>query len=66
MLPGDHSWAAMNRTDLQVLAEMRVVEAQALLDADCWAGAYYVIGYAVECGLKACAAKQFRQDEVPE
>jgi hypothetical protein len=66
MLPGDHSWAAMNRTDLQILAEMRVVEAQALLDAGCWAGAYYLLGYAVECALKACAAKEFRQDEVPE
>jgi hypothetical protein len=56
----------MNRTDLQILAEMRVIEAQALLDAGRWAGAYYVVGYAVECGLKACAAQQFRQEEVPE
>jgi hypothetical protein len=24
------------------------------------------VGYAVECGLKACAARQSRQDEVPE
>lgn len=30
------------------------------------AGAYYVIGYAVECALKACAAQPFRRDEVPE
>jgi hypothetical protein len=27
---------------------------------------YYLLGYAVECGLKACVARQFRQDEVPE
>jgi hypothetical protein len=24
------------------------------------------LGYSVECALKACAARQFRQDEVPE
>ena len=44
----------MNRSQAQTLAEARVVEAQALLNAGCWSGAYYLIGYAVECGLKAC------------
>lgn len=56
----------MNRTDLQLLAEARVADAEALLDGSRWAGAYYLLGYAVECALKACAARQFRQDEVPE
>ena len=28
--------------------------------------AYYLLGYAVECGIKACIARQFRQDEVPD
>ena len=28
--------------------------------------AYYLLGYAVECALEACAAKQFREHEVPE
>lgn len=31
-----------------------MLEAQALLNAGYWSGAYYLIGYAVECGLKAC------------
>lgn len=44
----------MNRPELQKLAEDRVLEAQALLDAEHWSGAYYLVGYAVECGLKAC------------
>ncbi|MFO0960409.1 MAG: hypothetical protein U0800_23735 [Isosphaeraceae bacterium] len=44
----------MNRSRLRMLAEGRVLEAQALLDAGFWAGAYYLAGYAVECGLKAC------------
>ena len=56
----------MDRSDLQVLAEARVVDAEALLEAGRWAAAYYLLGYAVECGLKACAAKQFNQYEVPD
>jgi hypothetical protein len=56
----------MDRSDLQVLAETRVVDAEALLEAGRWAAAYYLLGYAVECGLKACAAKQFNQYEVPD
>ncbi|MGE3275424.1 MAG: DNA-binding protein [Vicinamibacterales bacterium] len=56
----------MNRTDLQILTDARVADAEALLDAGRWPAAYYLLGYAVECGLKACAARQFRQDEVPD
>jgi len=58
----------MNRTDLQLLADTdaRVADAQALLQAGRWAGAYYLLGYAVECAIKACAARQFRQDEIPD
>ena len=44
----------MNRTELQTLAEIRVKEAKALLDAGLWDGAYYLAGYAVEFALKAC------------
>ncbi len=45
---------SLNRTDLQQLAEVRLVEANALLAAGLWDGAYYLAGYAVECALKAC------------
>ena len=44
----------MNRAHLRQLAEDRIVEARALLDAGHWSGAYYLVGYAVECGLKSC------------
>ncbi len=47
----------MNRIDLQQLARARLREAEALLNAGEWSGAYYLAGYAVECGLKACIAK---------
>ena len=45
----------MNRTELHSLAETRVLDAKALLNAGRWSGAYYLAGYSIECGLKACA-----------
>ena len=44
------------RAAWQVLAEDRILDAQARLVAgvDRWSAAYYLIGYAVECGLKSC------------
>jgi hypothetical protein len=56
----------MNRSDLHQLTEARVRESQALLAAGEAAGAYYVAGYAVECALKACIAKQTQQYDFPE
>jgi hypothetical protein len=56
----------MNRADLQHLSRLREQEAQALLDNGCFAGAYYLLGYAVECALKACIAKQIRRYDFPD
>jgi hypothetical protein len=56
----------MNRTDLQVLAVARVADAEVLLAAERWPAAYYLLGYAVECGLKACISRQFHEHEVPD
>jgi HEPN domain-containing protein len=36
------------------LAEDRLLDAECLLAGGRWSGAYYLAGYAVECGLKAC------------
>jgi hypothetical protein len=44
----------MNRAFWRQLAEERVLDAKALLDAGTWSGAYHMAGYAAECGLKAC------------
>lgn len=44
----------MNRSELQQLAEDRLMDSQALLAAGRWSAAYYLGGYAVECGLKSC------------
>ena len=57
---------AVNRTELQLLAEERVRDADALLKAGQWSGAYYLAGYAVECGLKACIAKLTNQHDFPD
>jgi hypothetical protein len=43
----------MNRNDLRRLARIRLKEARVLLQAKCFDGAYYLCGYAIECGLKA-------------
>ncbi|MCI0702152.1 MAG: DNA-binding protein [Planctomycetia bacterium] len=56
----------MNKADFQLLVDVRVTDAEALLTTTRWAAAYYLLGYAVECALKVCIARQFRQDEVPE
>jgi len=58
--------AAVTRSDLQKLAIERLADAKALLAAKRWAGAYYLAGYAVECGLKACIAKLMRAEEFPD
>lgn len=42
------------RTEFQQLADERLKEASVLLGASLWSGAYYLTGYPVECGLKAC------------
>ena len=56
----------MTRTDLQQLAELRINEAGILLANQAWDGAYYLAGYAVECALKACIAKQTKAEEFPD
>ncbi len=56
----------MDRSDLQILAAARVADAESLMNGGRWAAAYYLLGYAVECGLKACAAKQFHEHEAPD
>ena len=55
----------MNRSDFQGLANLRVKEARVLLDNECFEGAYYLAGYAVECALKACIAKQTQAFDFP-
>ena len=55
----------MNRNDFQKISRLRVKEARVLLDNGYPAGAYYLMGYAVECALKACIAKQTKRYDFP-
>jgi hypothetical protein len=58
----------VNRTDFQQLADTRIAEANALLTLanPMPSGAYYLAGYAVECALKACIAKNVNQYDFPD
>jgi hypothetical protein len=55
----------MNRDLLQRISSQRRREAAALLRAELFPGAYYLTGYAVECALKACIAKQTLRHDFP-
>ena len=58
--------ARLNRDKLQLLAESRLKEAEILLDRECWTGACYMTGLAVECALKAYLARAVRQYDFPD
>jgi len=51
----------MNREHWKSLVDLRLSEAKALLNAKQWSGAYYLSGYAVECGLKACILRRVEE-----
>ncbi len=52
----------MNRQEFQQQARTKLLDARALLRAKRWSGAYYLAGYAVECGLKACILRRLEAD----
>jgi hypothetical protein len=56
----------MNRFDLQKMADERVADAAALVEAGRFQAAYYLCGYAIECAFKACIARQFREFDFPD
>lgn len=56
----------MNRDELQQLSRMRLRDGRALLRSGNYDGAYYLLGYVVECGLKACIARQTQRYDFPD
>jgi len=56
----------VNSNDFKELARIRLKEARVLLENGCYDGAYYLCGYAVECALKACIAKQTKRYDFPD
>lgn len=56
----------MNKSDLENLVEIRLSEAEILLKSRSFQGAYYLVGYSLECALKACIANQVKQYDFPD
>jgi len=56
----------VNRADYKRIAELRIADAAHLLRGNRHAAAYYLAGYAVECALKVCIARQFRGSNIPD
>jgi len=57
---------AVTRTDLQKIAAIRLAEARMLLKSGHHHGAFYLAGYVIECGLKACVAKTVGRHDFPD
>lgn len=57
---------AITRSELLQIAEIRLGDAEALLAAGRWAGAYYLLGYVVECALKASIVARFGPQEIQD
>jgi hypothetical protein len=51
---------------LRKLADAKLAEAHALLNAGLWTGAYYAAGLAVECALKSVHASAVKEYDFPD
>jgi len=56
----------MNRNDFQNITRLRVKEARVLIDKGFHSGAYYLLGYAIECAFKSCIAKKTKRHDFPD
>jgi len=54
------------RNDLQANAQAKLDDAIILLQNGRYSNAYYLAGYAVEIGLKACIAAQITAETIPD
>lgn len=58
--------AGYNRKDLRSHAKAKLDDALLLLHNKRYSNSYYLAGYAVEIGLKACVAAQVTSETIPE
>lgn len=56
---------AETRREFQQLARMRLKDARVLIRGGNIEAAYYLTGLAVECGVKACSAKNTKRHDFP-
>jgi hypothetical protein len=59
-------WAHGGRTEQYKASVHRKVDAEKLRDAHRWRGAMYLLGYAVECNLKAKLMERYRHLHLQE
>ncbi len=57
---------ALKRLDLQHLAESKLSDALLLFAHGRFSNSYYLAGYAVEIGFKACISRQILSDTLPD
>jgi hypothetical protein len=56
----------MKRADLRAMAQAKIDDALILLQNGRVSNSYYIAGYAVELGLKACIASQLNAETIPD
>lgn len=56
----------LKRSDLQAMAEAKLQDANILFANKINSGAYYLAGYALEFGLKACISRQIGKEVIPD
>jgi putative lipase involved disintegration of autophagic bodies len=56
----------LTKNDLQRLSIMRLEDAIYLLQSNKASSAYYLAGYSIELGLKACISNLFQKDVIPD
>jgi len=56
----------LKRSDLQGMADSKLADAVLLLQSGRASSAYYLAGYSMEFGLKACVARQMVKDTIPD
>lgn len=58
--------AALPRSTLQHLADAKVADARLLFEHKRYSNAYYLYGYGIELGLKACVSRQIVAETIPD
>ena len=56
----------LTKSTLEALSKVRLDDAMALFQHGQYSGAYYLSGYAVELAIKACIAKTFQANTIPD
>lgn len=56
----------LKRADLRAIAQSKIDDANTLFGAGRFSNAYYLAGYAIEIGLKACIAAQVSAETIPD